>query len=356
MLCSLRPSLRFRLGLWGRWLTWLLACGGLAIRLLPAAYAAPISCARCHTAETAAFAQSTMTHALESAQDGAILRANPKMAVTRDGYTWEITRAGDETFYTVTDGNTTFRTQLGWAFGQGAAGQTYLFERDGYWYESLVSYYSALHGLDLTMGAQIAAVHNVKEAAGRLLAGADARDCFACHATGTAKGSQFTLAAMTAGVQCERCHGTSQAHVQSMSPMRKLGSLSTEQMSDFCGECHRSWSEIAAKGPRGVLNVRFQPYRLTLSKCYDAEDRRIRCTACHNPHRGLETSARAYDSKCLACHSSAGGASGARVRNCRVAKQDCVTCHMPAVDLPGAHKKFTDHRIRIAKAGEKYPD
>jgi len=29
---------------------------------------------------------------------------------------------------------------------------------------------------------------------------------------------------------------------------------------------------------------------------------------------------------------------------------------MPPVDLPGAHKKFTDHRIRIVRAGETYPD
>jgi hypothetical protein len=43
------------------------------------------------------------------------------------------------------------------------------------------------------------------------------------------------------------------------------------------------------------------------------------------------------------------------VRWCRVGKKDCVNCHMPMVELPGAHKKFTDHRIRIARAGE-YPD
>ena len=319
--------------------------------VIHAAHAAPQTCARCHTAETAGFAQSTMTQALESAKEAAILRANPKMSVTRDGYTWQIERAGDETFYSVTDGKETYSTRLGWAFGQGSAGQTYLFERDGYWYESMVSYYSALHGLDLTMGAQIAVVHNVKEAAGHLMTGSDARDCFACHATGVAKGSQVSLSSMIAGVQCERCHGPSDSHVQAMSPMRSLGSLSTEQMSDFCGQCHRSWSEIAVKGPRGILNVRFQPYRMTQSKCYDAEDNRIRCTACHNPHRVLETSVRAYDSKCLACHSS-----GAAVRTCRVAKQDCVTCHMPPVDLPGAHKKFTDHRIRIVRAGETYPD
>jgi hypothetical protein len=29
---------------------------------------------------------------------------------------------------------------------------------------------------------------------------------------------------------------------------------------------------------------------------------------------------------------------------------------MPKLDLPGSHRKFTDHRIRIARAGEAYPD
>jgi hypothetical protein len=28
---------------------------------------------------------------------------------------------------------------------------------------------------------------------------------------------------------------------------------------------------------------------------------------------------------------------------------------MPKVELPGAHFKFTDHRIRIVKPGEAYP-
>ena len=133
--------------------------------------------------------------------------------------------------------------------------------------------------------------------------------------------------------------------------------LNAEEMSDFCGQCHRTWADIADNGPRGSLNVRFQPYRLTLSKCYDAEDRRMRCTSCHDPHRALETSAPAYDAKCRACHSpNAAPATGASAHICKVATRECVNCHMPAVDLPGAHKKFTDHMIRIVKAGGSYPD
>ena len=47
---------------------------------------------------------------------------------------------------------------------------------------------------------------------------------------------------------------------------------------------------------RGPLNVRFQPYRITNSKCFDADDRRIACTACHDPHSELLKTPAAYDS------------------------------------------------------------
>jgi hypothetical protein len=29
---------------------------------------------------------------------------------------------------------------------------------------------------------------------------------------------------------------------------------------------------------------------------------------------------------------------------------------MPKVDLPGAHHQFTDHQIRIVRAGESFPN
>ena len=45
---------------------------------------------------------------------------------------------------------------------RGQAGQTYVFERNGTYYESRVSFYNALRGLDLTMGAQTKA-KNIEE-------------------------------------------------------------------------------------------------------------------------------------------------------------------------------------------------
>jgi nitrate reductase cytochrome c-type subunit len=138
--------------------------------------------------------------------------------------------------------------------------------------------------------------------------------------------------------------------------LHKLIGLSAEQASNFCGQCHRTWAEIALQGNPSIANIRFQPYRLTGSKCYDPDDARISCLACHNPHHDFGSRPVNFDPKCLACHGSAAGKPakpGAKA--CPVAKSNCVSCHMPKLDLPGAHFKFTDHRIRIVKPNEPYP-
>jgi formate-dependent nitrite reductase cytochrome c552 subunit len=33
-----------------------------------------------------------------------------------------------------------------------------------------------------------------------------------------------------------------------------------------------------------------------------------------------------------------------------------VSCHMPKINLPGGHAKFTDHEIRIVRPGDPYPN
>ena len=141
--------------------------------------------------------------------------------------------------------------------------------------------------------------------------------------------------------------------------LHKLIGLSADQASNFCGQCHRTWAEIAVTPNPSIANVRFQPYRLTGSKCYDPDDARISCLACHNPHHDFGPKPVNFDPKCLACHSGAKPAAGKPpkpgAKACPVSKTDCVSCHMPKLELPGAHYKFTDHRIRIVKPNEPYP-
>jgi CxxC motif-containing protein (DUF1111 family) len=106
------------------------------------------------------------------------------------------------------------------------------------------------------------------------------------------------------------------------------------------------------------MNVRFQPYRLTNSKCYEGTDPRISCVACHDPHQDVVREDSTYDPKCLACHAAASHAASSAVsaKSCPVAKENCVSCHMPKVTLPNGHMTFTDHEIRVVRPGDGYPN
>jgi len=224
-----------------------------------------------------------------------------------------------------------------------------------------MSWYRALNGLGPTLGGGNTLPANLLEAAGRKMSHDDKLRCFGCHATNAASGTHLTLETMILGVQCKHCHEAAETHLAAMSgdagkqavptELTRLRNLSAEQASTFCGRCHRTWAEIATQGIFGIADVRYQPYRLTGSKCYDPDDARISCLACHDPHS--EASARPvdYDAKCESCH--AGGK--AHARPCPVSKNNCVTCHMPKIELPGGHYRFSDHRIRIVKPGEPFP-
>lgn len=312
----------------------------------------------CHAAETRHFQMTPMAQALETVADCGILKSHPQLTFQEGSYRSAISRQGDTSILTVTDGGETVTVPLLWAFGRGQAGQTYVFEYNGAMYESRVSFYNALGKLDLTMGAMNTRPQTLTEAAGRKMDSIGTRDCFACHSSGAVSGGKLHMESMTPGVGCESCHGPVTQHANAVrtgnsagAKLPHLAGLSAEELSELCGRCHRTWSQIALNGPRGVNNVRFQPYRLANSKCYDATDARIRCTACHEPHDTLVTSTASYDGKCQACHAAA-----LHTKTCKVGKSNCAGCHMPKIDLPGAHAQFTDHEIRIARAGEAYPN
>lgn len=293
-----------------------------------------------------------MDQALHRAADVALLRGNTALTAVKDGYRYQI--AGP--LLSVSDGTNVLTAPIRWAFGNGKAGQTYVLEHEGRLLESRVSFYRSLGALDLTLGAANRKPATLRQALGREMSAADVRECFGCHADG---GKPFDIAHLTPGVTCERCHGPGSAHADAFqrgdrtsaaARIENPGRLTTEEVSEFCGQCHRTWAQVVEMRIRGVNNVRFQPYRLARSRCYDATDSRISCVACHNPHQAVETRAAAYDARCVACHRPG------EQKPCPQAKSNCVTCHMTKVELPGTHFRFADHRIRVVRAGEAYPD
>jgi hypothetical protein len=315
-------------------------------------------CATCHAAESKPHPRTPMAHAAETVAECGVLSGHPLLERALGRYSYRIERQGSQSIYRVSDGVDEIVVPIKYAMGLGAAGQTYLFEKDGKYFESYVSYYRALDGLDITIGDR-PNPSNLQDAAGRALGAAATAECFACHATDSVRGGKLVEESFVPGVQCEACHGPTANHIAGvrkgdpqLATMKKLGGMTADESAQFCGQCHRTWEYIATHGPHNTGNVRFQPYRLTLSKCFDADDRRIACTACHNPHQNVETAAAGYDAQCQACH-AAGGRAGAKI--CKVSAKDCSSCHMPRIELPGSHHKFTDHNIRIVAQGA-YPD
>lgn len=328
-------------------------------------------CAQCHGDKTASHLKAGMAMAMETIAESKVLIANPAMTFRIGHYTYEIKRKDKQSFYSVTDGKETISLPILYVFGEGIAGQTYILQYEGGLYESLVSFYNEIRGLDFTIGAARGVPPTVKGALGRRLSDNEVSNCFSCHSTGGVSGGQLHLDRVTPGIRCEGCHGPGGQHAaagKAGEPNANLifnpGRLSGDELSqDFCGSCHRGNDEFTLLKGMEINNVRFQPYRIFHSKCY-SDDRRISCTACHDPHVRLRHDAAHYDAKCLACHaskdSSAGNKSGqgtqTLIPGCRVSTKDCTSCHMPKIGPPAAHFKFTDHYIRIAKPREAYPN
>ena len=300
-----------------------------------------------------------MRHAMEPDGINPMLAGHPDLTVKLGPYTYTVQTRNGHSTYSVTDGNDTLTLPIHWIFGQHT--QTWVLEKDGRFYESLVSYFPRENTLATTPGDQRITPHTIEEAMGRRLPVWESRACFECHATGV--GKKLDVSKITPGLECGHCHVGTQQHMadaardnfKTLPP--SLKHLDAEQVSNFCGQCHRTFDTVLRNRWHGPAFVRFQPYRMALSKCFVGNDPRISCIACHNLHQMLNRSAAFYDSKCLACHSDTKVAPAAHATKiCPVAKSNCASCHMPKIELPGGHAQFTDHFIRIVKPGEPYPE
>jgi Cytochrome c554 and c-prime len=322
------------------------------------------ACGECHKKHFASHGHSGMAMAMEPVASSKVLSENPQLTMRVGPYSYEIKREGKQSFYTVTDGKNTISLPIIYAFGEGKMGQTYVFQHEGKYYESLVSFYKEPKALDFTIGAPREVPKSLTDAVGRVLSANEVSNCFSCHATGAVAGSQLRLEKFVHGVRCESCHGPGGGHVAAVKAgepgatgIFNPGLMSGDELTQqFCASCHRGAEEFSLLKSMEINNVRFQPYRIFNSKCY-SDDRNISCTACHNPHEPLREDPAYYDKRCLECHTlKSKTAKAGDGKSCPVAEKDCTSCHMPKIEIKAAHFKFTDHYIRISRPGEKYPN
>lgn len=306
--------------------------------------------------------------------DAEVLHSHSDLTFRNGRYLYQIKPKGTATQLTVTDGERALAADLVWAFGSGNLGQSYLFQQNGAYRESRVTYFNALQNLNFTPTRALLSPHDLTEALSRPVDTSELLRCFSCHSLGANAGGQLDTSKATMGVTCEACHGPGLKHVQAMEASqlqggigdeegRKLisspGSLSPGDSVDFCGSCHGTWQDAKLAHITGVSNVRVQPYRLMSSRCWGDGDARLTCIACHNPHEPLSKEAAGYDAKCLTCHIASPAAKPTKElpgAACPVATKDCITCHMPRIMIPEMHTGFVDHLIRVVRPGARVPD
>ena len=308
------------------------------------------------------------------AEDAGVLHSNGQLNFHIGKYVYKITLIAGKPELSVTDGTSTLTAPLRWAFGTGEVGQSYLFQRDGNYFESRVSYFASIENLHFTPGRALSLPQDLGKAMARPVNMGEIERCFSCHSTGSVIGGKFDPNKLTAGIACEACHGPGAEHANAREAsilqqgvgdqhasnlIFDPGKLSPADSVDFCGACHGTWWDVRLTGIQGVPSVREQPYRLQNSKCWGNGDPRITCVACHDPHVPLVEDISAYDGKCLSCHLANPGAKPTKDHPgpaCSVATKNCARCHMPKIEVPEMHRPFVDHQIRIVRPGEPLPN
>jgi predicted CXXCH cytochrome family protein len=245
--------------------------------------------------------------------------------------------------------------------GAGIVGYSYVVRVGAYLFQSPLSYYTQTRGWDFTPGYQTDShldfTHEITSG------------CLFCH-TGSvnlaaAGANQFAEPPFTP-ISCERCHGSSAAHLRKPVPgsIVNPAKLPLRERDSVCEQCHlegvtrilnpgRDWWDfqpgqpaektfVTYLGPsnRGNLRAVSQSELLAQSQCARQSGGRLWCGTCHNPHAAESGRATAVRQACLSCHESL--FSSGRHR----AAEECVSCHMPRIRAGNVtHAAVTDHSI-----------
>jgi len=260
------------------------------------------------------------------------------------------------------------KQRLEFYLGSGRRGRTWIYEREGYWYEIPINWYAKKKLWDMTP--------NYLDAREMPFTLPVDPGCLHCHASGVrdslpdARNHFAGPPFVRGGISCAACHGDATEHLATKGKGTILNPSKLEAIrrDSVCLECHLEGEVAVVKqgqrlnafrpgddlldeavyfedgrkaGPGGRATSQWES--LLESACKRGSGDRMTCTTCHDPHASPSVEERVsfYRSKCLQCH--AGMAAGHHAEN-----PDCTACHMPREETEDiAHEQVTDHRIQI---------
>src|SRR5262249_32405040 len=316
------------------------------------AYVGSAACAACHEREAATFNEHPMGRSLLPVSSVAASQRydaaahNPFDAL---GTHFEVVREGDRVVHRQIgrddEGKPVYQSdmQVDYVLGSGFNGRSYLTNRDGYLYQTPVSWFSQKQIWDKSPGFGVAKRHGRPVGA----------ECLFCHSNRARAMDGYVNRYEQPvfdgyAIGCERCHGPGQLHVAGPGLLRagidttivNPRHLDAELRSAVCEQCHlvgevrvlhrgrgfydfrpgmpseAFWSiYVRAAEPGEKSNAVSHVEQLYQSACFagSVDDaprgrRKLGCVSCHDPHRHVGAAERVghYGERCLQCHQERG--------------------------------------------------
>jgi Tfp pilus assembly protein PilF len=350
------------------------------------AYVGSTRCGECHP-EAASYAGHPMSRSFAPAAavaDHEHDRAahNP---FTSSGFLYRAERRRGEVVHTAMrstgDGKELYHVAapVAFAIGSGTHGRSFLVERDGYLFQSPITWFPQAGRWDLSPGYRATTLFDrpIKS------------ECLFCHCNEAREEPHAVnryQALPTGGIGCERCHGPAELHLRARAA-GQLAALPDETIVNparlspvlrdaVCEQCHLQgearilrrgretfdyrpglplhlfWS-VFVRPPELSAGLKFVGHseQMRASVCAQKSAGKLGCISCHDPHRLPAEKERVgyYRARCARCHEDKPcrrqPPPGERHRQDH-REDNCVGCHMPRRDNADIiHTTVVDHRI-----------
>jgi hypothetical protein len=356
-------------------------------------YVGDLACVKCHGEIVASFRQTPMGSslaaiALEPAIGRVAAGGRPHFEV--QGLDYSVENRGGRVFHVESRKDASgavvarHEAEVQFALGSGRQAFAFLIERDGFLFESPITWYARERKWHLSPGYERRNYHFDRPIL---------EDCLFCHTNRVERASsalnQYQAPIFHGyGIGCERCHGPGETHIQRskvvdgqdltiVNPVNLPSSLSDA----ICEQCHligrrinrpesrsddfrpglpffQFWSAFVPSEESGGNRFASQAEKMHDSRCFKASDGKLRCISCHDPHvtPAVGEKVAYFRDRCLECHSDRGCSLPVLERLERKLADDCIGCHMPqSHSSNNIHVATTDHRISREGSEKKGP-